>query len=273
MISAFARGGFVFDEPAYTRSAAAAADLLLNRVRKEGRLLRSYKDGRARHNGYLDDYAFLIAGLLDLFETTGQLRWFDEATALQGELEKRYADEGGGYFATSVDHEVLLAREKPADDGAEPAGNSVALMNLLRFHALTTDDSYRASADRLLTAFHGILTRSPRTLTEMLLALDFKLAGPKEIVLVHRGDPAELTPFLDVLRDEFLPRQVVVHLAEKDVEAYATRLPIVRGKRSGAAGAKAYVCEAGICALPTSEPERFRAQLLKPSGAPEARKK
>ena len=95
----------------------------------------------------------------------------------------------------------------------------------------------------------------------MLLAVDFRLSRPKEIVLVHGGDPASLRPFLAVLRDGFYPRQVLVQLSQQDVEAWSERLPIVRGKRAGRSGVTAYVCEEGICALPTSDPKRFAVQL------------
>ncbi|NIM64195.1 MAG: thioredoxin domain-containing protein, partial [Acidobacteria bacterium] len=274
MISAFARAGFVFDVPEYTARAAGAADLLLSALRRDGRLLRSYKDGIARHNAYLEDYAFLISGLLDLFETTGEPQWFGEAVSLQKSLDTHYGDaEKGGYFVTSGDHEALLAREKPGRDGAEPSGNSVAAMNLLRLHELTTDDAYRAAARRLFGAFQETLTRAPRALTEMLLAVDFKLGRPKEIVLVHRGETALIEPFLDVLRSEFLPRQVLVHASEAQVKALGDRLPILKGKRAGSRGVTAYVCEAGVCALPTSDVERFRRQLLEPVDEPQPSKK
>ncbi len=110
MISAHARAALALGDERYARRAARAADFVLTRMREEGRLLRSYKDGKARHNAYLDDYAFLIAGLLDLYEATGEARWLAEATALDGTLEKLFEDERhGGYFMTSNEHEKLLA--------------------------------------------------------------------------------------------------------------------------------------------------------------------
>ncbi|NIL99461.1 MAG: hypothetical protein GTN89_00510, partial [Acidobacteria bacterium] len=180
--------------------------------------------------------------------------------------------EKGGYFATSADHETLLAREKPGRDGAEPSGNSIALMNLMRLHQLTTDDRYRQAGAKLISAFHNTLSRAPRALNEMLLAVDFTLGRPKEVVLVHDGD-ADPEPFLDVIRAEFLPRQVLVRVTENRVKALGERLPIVKGKRAGKKGVTAYVCEAGVCALPTSDVERFREQLVKPTDEPEASKK
>ena len=125
-------------------------------------LLRSYKSGQARYNAYLDDYAFLIAALLDLYEATGEPRWLQKAIDLDRVLEKHYEDKkNGGFFMTSDDHEQLLAREKPSYDGAEPGGNSVAVMNLLRLHGLTTDDRYRQRAVKAFQAFEKVFTRSP----------------------------------------------------------------------------------------------------------------
>jgi uncharacterized protein YyaL (SSP411 family) len=147
MISAHAFAALVLDEPDYARRAERAAAFLLEKVRRGGRLLRSYKDGQARHNAYLDDYGFLTAGLIDLYEATGDPRWLREAIGLDAVLEQHYEDhENGGFFLTSNDHEALLAREKPAYDGAEPSGNSVAVLNLLRLYEFTTDEKYRLRA-------------------------------------------------------------------------------------------------------------------------------
>ena len=180
MISAMARGG----EPGFVERAARAADFLLKNSRKKGRLFRSYMDGRARHNAYLDDYAFLIAGLLDLYEATSDIRWLREAIALQQTLDEQYRDEKtGGYFLTSHDHEQLLARERPGRDKAEPSGNSVAAMNLLRLHELTLDERYLNACEQLLGAFARNVRGSP----EMMMAVDFLLGRSKEVVIVSPG--------------------------------------------------------------------------------------
>ncbi len=124
MISALARAGFALSEPRFLDAAKRAAAFLLERFQKQGRLFRSYKDGQARVRAYLDDYAFLAAGLLDLYETTGAIRWLSTAIQLDQTLWEEFEDRGaGGFFMTAGDHESLLAREKPASDGAEPAGN------------------------------------------------------------------------------------------------------------------------------------------------------
>ena len=262
MISAFAVGGRVLDDSSFVEQAERAADFVLANLRRDGRLLRSYKDGQARHNGYLDDYAFLIAGLLDLHEATFDPRWLGEAIALQTTLDKHYRDPAGGYFMTSDDHEALLAREKPAYDGAEPSGNSVALMNLVRLHELTTDDAYRAGADALLTAFAPALIRSPNALTKMLVALEFRLGSPKEIVIVTKGPKSDAEPFLAELRNRFAPNRILVVARQgKDLEAQAELVPLLEGKVAKKGNATAYVCQGGVCKLPTTDVDVFVEQI------------
>jgi uncharacterized protein YyaL (SSP411 family) len=266
MISAMARGGFVLGEPAYIAVAERAATFVLEHLRSDGRLLRSYNDGRARHNAYLDDYAFLIAGLIDLHQTSHDSRWLGNAIELQATLDRHFWDSSsGGYFMTSDDHETLLAREKPAYDGAIPAGNSVALMNLVRLHALTLDDAYRSRADALLRGFGDRLSRYPTGLGEMLLALQFRLADPKEIVIVtpQRRDQAE--PFLAVLREKYLPHAVVsVAVEGPDLDAQAKLMPPLEGKVARDGRATAYVCRQGICRLPVTDADGFTRQIEAP---------
>jgi uncharacterized protein YyaL (SSP411 family) len=272
MISAFAVGGAVLDEEPFTRQAERAADFLLTRMRVDGRLRRTYKDGEARINAYLDDYAFLIAGLLDLYESTWNPRWLREAIALQKVLDKHYGDkDNGGYFMTSDDHEMLLAREKPNHDGAEPSGNSVAAMNLLRFYELTTDDRYRAAADRLLASFSTRLGGAPTGLSEMLLAIDFRLGRPKEIVIVTPASHDEAEPFLAALRETYLPDRVVVVASKgKDLAEQQKVVPLLEGKRPIKKMTTAYVCEQGVCKLPTSDVDEFVRQLIEPAPVPPA---
>jgi uncharacterized protein YyaL (SSP411 family) len=278
MIAAHAKAALVLGEEEYAQRPARAAEFVLTRMRKEGRLLRSYMDGRARHNGYVDDYAFLIAGLLDLYEATGEARWLREALALDGTLEKLYEDkQSGGYFMTSGDHESLLAREKPASDGAEPSGNSVQALNLMRLHELTTQDRYRQRAERTLRAFGEQLSRAPASLSEMLLATDFHLDTPKELVIVTRTSRQEAGPLLAKLRSTFVPNRVLIVAAEgADLAAHLQVVPLLQGKVTRKGQATAYVCEKRVCKLPTSDPEVFARQIQKveplkrgePAGSP-----
>jgi hypothetical protein len=265
MISAHAFAALVLDEPDYARRAERAADFLLENLRHEGRLRRSYKDGQATHNAYLDDYAFLAAGLLDLYEATGNLRWLREAIALDAVLEKRYEDrENGGFFLTSDDHESLLAREKPSYDGAEPSGNSVAVLNLLRLYEFTTQETYRQRAERALKAFEGVISASPVALSEMLLALDFHLDAPKEIILVVPRSRDEAQPLLGPLRTAFVPNRVLSIVSEgAELDRHTAVVPLLEDKRAIGGRPTAYVCERRICDLPTADPAVFAKQIAK----------
>ena len=265
MIGAFARAALTLGEPRYAAQATRAAEFVLTRMRERGRLLRSYNAGSARHDAYLEDYAFLISGLIDLYEATGTPRWISEAIALDQVLERYYEDpDAGGYFTTSADHEKLLTRAKPAQDGAEPSGNSVQALNLLRLHELTSDDRYRRRAERTLTAFSGRLAKAPDLLRELLLAADFQLDTPKQVVIVAPASREQAEPLLAKLRAAFLPNRVLVVATEgEDLKAQARLVPLLEGKRALAGKVTAYVCERRVCELPTSEPEAFASQLAK----------
>ncbi len=262
MISAHAQAALALGEKRYADRAARAANFVLGHMRRDGRLLRSWRDGRAHHGGYLDDYAFLIAGLLDLHEATGDPRWLREAVGLDRVLEAHFEDEeAGGFFMTSDDHEELLAREKPAYDGAEPSGNSVQGLNLLRLHEFTTEDGYRKRAERTLAAFGATLARAPSALSEMLLALDYHLDTPKEIVIVTAGSREEGAPFLSELRRRFVPNRILAVVREED--PLATLVPLVDGKVALGGRATGYVCENRVCDLPTTDPQVFARQITR----------
>lgn len=266
MISAYAQAALVLGDAHYANRAAQAADFVVTKMRnKEGRLLRSYKDGHARHNGYLDDYAFLIAGLLDLYEATSNPHWLKEAIALDKVLEDHYEDkQAGGFFMTSNDHEELLAREKPSYDRAEPSGNSVQALNLLRLYEFTTEDHYQVRAGRTLQAFGDILKRAPAALSELLLAVDYHLDTPKEIVIITPKSRAEAEPFLTQLRTTFLPNRIVAIAAEgEELVAQARLVPLVENKIAQGGKATAYVCEQRVCELPTTNPAVFAQQISK----------
>jgi len=264
MISAFARAGLAMDNISYIETAAGAADFILENMRDEdGRLWRSYKDDQAENPAFVEDYAFFIAALLDLYEAHGDPRWLRESLALQEILDRHYADSGrGGYYATADDHEELLAREKPTQDGAEPSGNSVAALNLLRLAAFTTDDRFRSAADQLLTGFAPLLTRSPAAVSEMLLALDWRLDRPREVVVVTAGRRDGSEALLAPVRRAFLPNRILAVIPQggraRDLE---TLLPLIQGKVARDGRATAYVCEQGVCQLPTTDPEILAKQL------------
>src|SRR5262249_38453924 len=175
MIAGFAEAGHALKEPKYLETAARAADFVLKHQRtRDGRLLRTYgaqpgKEPKAQGHGYLEDYAFLVHGLLNLHDATKDKKWLDEARALTDTVVKYHGDKkAGGYYFTANDHEKLFARNKDQYDGAQPSGNSVALRNLVRLWAKTGEDRYRAEAERGFRTFAGSLRTSPSALTAMV---------------------------------------------------------------------------------------------------------
>ncbi len=262
MIGAFARGAAVLDEPAYAERAEAAARFVLSTLRdEEGRLMRSYL-GEPRQRAFLADYAFLIAGLLDLHEATGQARWLQEALRLQREQEELFSGEGAGaYWSTARDAERLLTREQPSDDGALPSGNAVSIDNLLRLAELTADGAWRRRAEECLRAFGAELRRRGPGMTAMLAALDRYHDQSRAIVLAHR-DRVAARRLQRVVEERFLPNRVLAIVSDESVDRLAASFGLLAGKHvQGEGAATAYVCERGRCEAPTSEPATLRAQL------------
>ncbi len=180
MITAYAMAGRILDQPEYIDQAETSARFILTRVFKENKLHRSYKDGEPRHNGYLEDYAFFTAALLDLYDATHDAKWLEKAIELDAILEEKFEDlENGGFFMTAHDHEVLIARQKNSSDGALPGGNSVAVLCLFRLAGYTTQERYADRGRKALKAFSNILSFNPAILSEMLLAVDHFLSTPK----------------------------------------------------------------------------------------------
>ena len=267
LIGTLASAGFVLAEPRYVQAAREAADYLLTTMRTaDGRLLRTAFADRARFVAYLDDYAFVISGLLDLFEATGEARWLSAALELQARLDELYADKTrGAYFATAADAENLLAREKPDYDGAEPSGNSVAAHNLVRLWALTGDATWRGKALSCIGAFANRVNRWPMAMSEMLIAVEMFHWPPREVVIVRPSGslPAVAEPMLAVLRSVFMPHKVVLQVQEGAQLAEVAKLaPIVREKVARGGKVTAYVCTDGVCKLPTTDPAKLKAQLL-----------
>jgi uncharacterized protein len=262
-ISAFAVAGRVLGEAGYVDAAARAAGFALAEMRPAGRLCRSWKDGRAGVGAFLDDHAFLAAGLIDLYEASFDRRWLEAALELATETERRFADPAGGWFMTAHDHERLIAREKPVQDGAEPSGTSVALLNALRLQTFTGDDRWRAIADRAFASLSGALRENPLALTEALLALDYTTDQAREIAVVWPRDAtsASAQPLLDVLRRAFVPNRAIAAASEADVETLGRLVPFIADKIAIDGRPTAYVCVHSRCDLPVHEPAALAASL------------
>jgi len=264
MISAFAKAGLVLNKNEYVQQATKSANFILNKLYKNGRLFRSYKDGQAKHFAYLDDYAFLIAALLDLYEATFDIHWMNKAIELDTTLEQHFADiKNGGYFMTSDDHEQLISREKPSYDGAEPSGNSVHILNLLRLAEFTSNTNYFNRAEKSLKSFSNILNTSPMSLTKMLVAVDFYFDQAKEIIIITpMGKKHQSQAFLTVLQNQYLPNRVVSVMVEgKDLKDQSKVISIGEDKIAINGKTTAYVCIQGSCELPTNSTAIFAQQI------------
>jgi len=264
MISALARAGFVLDEPRYLEAAARSAESVLASKRHDGRLSRVSLAGEIAGPAFLEDYAFLIAGLIDLYEAVGEPRWIEAALSLQSVQDDHYLDsEGGGYFRTADDAEVLLAREKPIDDGPVPSGNSMAAANLSRLAALTGNDLFSERLAQLYSAFALDLERSPAASATLMQTVSDRESGLREIVLVETATAADSNEMLAPLRKVFSPNRVVIRVREgAELEALAKTLSIVAGKSTIGAKATAYVCENRVCQFPTNDADVFAKQLV-----------
>ncbi len=262
-ISAFASASLVLQDQEYQRTAARAAEALFQHSLHEGMLFRTWKSGRTGSPAFLDDYAFLIAACLDLFESTQDLVWLERAIDLEMKTSSEFEDkDGGGYFMSSQNHEKLISRQKPAHDGAEPSGNSVMALNLLRLHEITTDDVYQLRAEKIFRAFADTLEERPQMLAEMLLALDFRLDEPKEILIVLPTGVERDLKFTPSLAKIFTPNRI---LAVTDIGEQLTKfqrvIPLFEGKKALNELPTAYVCTKGRCKLPTNDPDVFLKQV------------
>ena len=267
MISAMARAGFALDAAKYVRAAEHAADFILEEMIEgaldaDFQLMRTYKDGRARFAGYLDDFAFVAAGLLDLFEITGQRSRLEQAEKLVERMIDLFGDDEGGLYYTAEHHTDLIVRQKESYDGPTPSGNSVAIMALLRLAELRGRDELRDRADRALRTFMERMQRMPQGMSEMLQALDFHLEGPTEIVLVE-PEEADTDAMDEVLRSTFVPNavRVPIDLGEASVDQWANLIPLAAGRQPANGQTTAYVCFEGACQQPTSEADELRQQL------------
>ena len=263
MISAFARASLYLGDSSYLTTAAEAADFVLGNSRNDGRLMRAVLDGSASGAAFADDYAYMIQALIDLYQASGDIKWFQNALQLQAVMSEDFGDdESGGFFFSPDGNEVALVREKPAYDSTLPSANSVAVLNLLRFYELTSNDSYRVQAQRAIRYLTAAVARSPAAAPDFLQAIDFFLGDPKTIVIVTAGERSEAEPFLRRLGATFLPNHVLTVVQQGDsLNQHAKFLPIVAGKRAMNGHATAYVCIHGICDLPTSDVDVFAKQI------------
>jgi len=256
MITALAKGSQALRKPEYADAARRAADFALQSLRRrDGRLLHRYRDGEANLRGYVDDYAFFIWGLIELYETTFKVSYLKEALSLTDEMLTLFWDdrEGGLYF-TGSDSEELLVRMKESHDGALPSGNSVAALNLLRLGRMTATQELERKANGLMEAFGGSISHSPTGFSQLLVALDFALGPTKEIVIAGDRDDEDTKHMLRSIGSRFVPRKVLLlHPEGKEGKATERIAPFMKEQKKIGGKTTAYVCENHFCRLPTTD--------------------
>lgn len=260
MIAALSKAARALDKPAYAEAAAKAAEFLLRELRREdGRLLARYRDGEAAFLGYVDDYAFLVWGLIELYEAMFELRYLREAVQLNADMLRFFGDEEkGGLFFYGSDAEQLLTRPKEIYDGAMPSGNAAAALNLLRLSRLTYDAKLSQAADVQLQAFAGAVAAYPPGHALTLAALDFAYGEASEIVIA--GDPAkpQTQHMLRTVQRQYLPNALLIlHPPGAAGEEVRKLIPLVQDKQPLGGQATAYVCQNFAYQAPTQDLEEL----------------
>ena len=263
MLAAFAeaaRDRSLADRAAAYRSAAErnAAFLLRAMRNPQGQLLRTWKEGQAKLNAYLEDYACVMEGLLELYQTTFDEQWFVAARELADILIAHYTDPAGGFFDTSDDHEALITRPKDLQDNAVPSGNAIASTVLLKLAAFTGEDRYYRHAESLLGVLQPAIAQAPLGFAQWLCALDFSVSQPREIAIVGDVRSGDTQALLDIVRAGYRSNQVVA-LAQPDRSGSV--IPLLQDRATLSGQATAYVCRRFVCQHPTTDPTILRQQL------------
>ena len=239
---------------------------------RDGRLLSVYKDGQAKLNGYLDDYAFLAAALLDAFEATFTPAYFDLAQQLINTmLEEFWDEEQWGFFFTGKSHETLIERTKSVYDQAIPSGTSVATRTLLRLYHYTGKADYLQRAEQVLYLVRQHMEQQPFGVGSLLTTLDFYVRKPQEIVLIGTPDAEDTQAMLRALHQQYIPNKVLFQIDPQQVTAALEALPLLRDVLAGKAQvdgkATVYVCHNFTCSLPVTDPEALTALFARPANS------
>jgi uncharacterized protein YyaL (SSP411 family) len=259
MLAAFAEAARALNRDDYREVAVRNGEFLLRELRQEyGRLLRTWKQGQAKLNGYLEDYAYLIEGLLELYQTTFDPRWFVAAQELAETMLEHFADSEGTLYDTSDDHETLITRPRDLQDNATPSGNAMAVTALLKLAGFTNELRYVEIAHQALAQMQSMVAQYPLGFGQWLQALSYALSKPREIAIVGDPDSADTQALLSVVRHSYRPFQVVA-LGAPGGQGPAVPLLQDRGLIKGHAAA--YVCTGVVCQVPVTKPEELRARL------------
>ncbi|OLN32679.1 thioredoxin domain-containing protein [Desulfosporosinus metallidurans] len=259
MIAALGKGAQILGNRSYLEAAERAANFILTHLlRSDGRLLARYREGDAAYLGYLDDYAFFIGGLLELYSASGKPHYLRTALQLQEEQERLFWDEeGGGYYLTGIDAEELLIRPKDSYDGALPSGNSITALNLLRLARLTGDERWERKAEQLLLDFRDALEEHPSGYTAFLQALQFALHPSQELILAGSLESVQLPKMRQIFFSTFRPYASVLYQegSLNEIVPWIRDYPIISG------AVTAYLCQNFTCQRPVQQVEEFKALL------------
>ncbi len=262
MIRGFAEAAAVLRREDYLQAAASCASFVLESLRQDGRLLRTYKDGQAKLKGYLEDYAFVADGLLALYEASFDHRWLEEARSLVDSMIDLFWEEVENvFYDTGTDHEDLIVRPRDFFDNATPCGSSVAAGVLLRLSVFTGDSEYSRRGASALRSMHQYLTRAPLGTGHWLCALDFYLSTPKEIAIVGEMDSPATQGLLEVVHSRYLPNKVLAGSEPDSLARGSGATPLLESRQQVGGSPTAYVCQNYVCQLPVTEPEALAIQL------------
>ncbi len=260
MLAAFAKAARVLGRDDYREIAERNGEFLLQELWTAGsRLYHTWKDGEAKFNGYLEDYAYLVEGLLELYQTTFDSRWYMAAYELVKAILAHFSAPKGGFFDTSDDHETLIVRPRELQDNAVPSGNAMAVLGLLRLSGLAVEPRYLELAQTALSPMQPMLAQYPLGFAQWLIALDYALGHPREVSVVGKAQAADTRALLDVCTAGYYPHQIVA-FGEPDVEPVA--VPLLEGRGQVDGRATAYVCIDFVCQRPVNEPEAL-LELIK----------
>jgi uncharacterized protein YyaL (SSP411 family) len=263
MIATLAEGGRILKDERYLGAACRAAGFILDRMRRDdGRLLHTFKDGQAKLDAYLDDYANLLDALTRLYEATGEPRWIESALELARILIDEFADpEQGGFFFTGHRHEKLIARQKDLYDNATPSGNGMAATALVRLGALTGRDDLTQAGRSALESVQLVLEREPAAGGQSLIALDFLLGSTREFAVIAGSDAAEFRAVLEAIATRFLPHKVVAPGTPAQAALLAEKLPLLAGRPLHDDRTTTYICEHFACREPVAGVSGVEAAL------------
>jgi uncharacterized protein YyaL (SSP411 family) len=261
MLVSFAEASIILKRDDYREAAINSGQFLTDKLTKDGLLLRTWKDGSAKLNAYLEDYACFLAGLVTLYEITGNLDWLNRAIALSKTMiDEFWDDQEGGFFYTGKSHENLIVRFKDFLDNATPSGNSVAAEVFLRLGVLLGDETYSRQAVAVLRLQNETLARYPSAFGRALSALDFYLSDRKEIAIIGEADSPDTTALLRAVWQRYLPNKVVAATSGRD-NAGSSSIPLLHQRTKIDAKATAYVCENYACLAPVTDPTALLEQL------------